>query len=701
MAIRQTISYIKNSIWVKIIDTLPAVMSMSSQNITLTKVALPASVRSMSRFLLLFIIIFLQFPTNQQLSAATLREQRQQYLDAKKALKAGKLKTFTTLSEKLKTYPLYPYLRYNYLRTRLHKIDDAEIKDFIRSYPDFISTGSLRTSWLKHLLKQKKWQTFLDNYTPQKDLKLRCQQLQARINTDNHIYLLEDTRTLWLSGKSLPPQCDSAFKQLYKSQLMTNELVWQRIQLAMEGGNTGLANYLNKRLDKNYKNWGRRWATIHHNPSTATKSPKYPDTAIAREILLYGIKRLARQDITRSLSHWQTLQDSYNFTPVEIDDVNLVITIRAAKSKHPKAAELLDNLNPFLDSSEIFHWRLRTALKNRNWQQLYRWTKDKPPEIESIKYRWIYWRGRALEEIGDIEKANESYASIANQRDYYGFLAADRIGAEYKMNHYPLPEDIESKKKVAHMPGIRRARELFTLYGDYTARREWQHALRSMTNYQKQMAARLAVEWGWHDRAIFAMGAANAYDDLELRFPITYRNEIERYANERNLNASWIFALMRSESAFMEKVKSPAGALGLMQIMPATGKLIAKRIGLKKFRTSDLLIAKKNIMLGTAYMKEMQNKFNGSYILATAAYNAGPGRSVKWSPKKGCKEPDIWVEQIPFNETRAYVKRVIFYASIYDWRLGQEVMSLKQRMNTIYPYNSKASKKLSNLVCSN
>ena len=676
-------------------------MKLSYQNIIFTKAMLSVSRPDVIRIFLTLIIIISPLTVSQQTSAATLKEQRQQYLDAKKALKAGKIKTFTTLSENLKSYPLYAYLRYNYLRPRLHKTDDAEIKDFIHSYPDFISIGSLKTSWLKQLFKQRKWQTFLDNYTPQKGLKLRCQQLQARINTSNYTYLLEDTRTLWLTGKSLPPQCDTAFARLYKSELMTNELVWERIQLAMESANTGLVNYLSKRLDKDYKYWAKQWVAMHHNPSVGTKNPQYPDTAIAREILLYGIKRLARQNISRSLSNWQTLQDNYNFIPVEIDDVNLVITVRAAKNKHPKAAELLDKLNPMLDSDEIFHWRLRTALKNKDWQRLYRWTKNEPPEIGSVKYRWIYWRARALEKIGDIEKANESYASIADQRDYYGFLAADRIGAEYKMNHYPLPEDLEAKNKIAHMPSIRRARELFVLYGDYRARREWQHALRSMTNYQKQIAAQLASEWDWYDRAIFTMAAAHAYDDLELRFPITYRDDIEKYATKRNMDSAWIFALMRSESAFMEKVKSPAGALGLMQIMPATGRLTARKIGMKKFRTSDLLVAKKNIAIGTAYMKQMQDKFNGSHILATAAYNAGPGRSVKWSPKKGCKEPDIWVEQIPFNETRAYVKRVIFYASIYDWRLGQQIIPLKQRMKAIYPYNSKTSSKTSTMLCSN
>ncbi len=675
-------------------------MSFPPQNNFLSKGMLPVSRAAMVWSLLSLIIIFSLLPVSLQVSAATIGEQRQQYLDAQKALKAGKIKTFATLAEKLKTYPLYPYLRYNYLRPRLHKIDNTEIRDFITSYPEFISTDSLKTSWLKQLAKQGKWQIFLDNYTPQKDLKLRCQQLQGRINTNNYTYLLEDTRTLWLTGKSLPPQCNKAFERLYKSDLMTNELVWERIRLAMDNGKTGLVNYLRKHLDKDYKTWAKRWVAIHHNPSVGTKNPQYPDTAIAREILLYGIKRLTGQNINRSLINWKTLQDNYNFTPAEIDRVDLVITVRAAKNKHPKAAELLDNLNPALDSDEIFHWRLRTALKNQNWQRLYQWTKGEPPEIASVKYRWIYWRGRALEQIGEFEKAQASYASIADQRDYYGFLAADRIGSEYQMHHFPLPEDIEAKNKIAHMPSIRRARELFILYGDYRARREWQYALRSMTNYQKQIAARLASEWGWYDRAIFTMAAAHAYDDLELRFPITYRDDIEKYAKKRNLDIGWIFALMRSESAFMEKVRSPAGALGLMQIMPATGRLTARKIGLKKFRTSDLLIGKKNIMIGTAYMKEMLDKFNGNRILATASYNAGPGRSVKWSPRKDCKEPDIWVEQIPFNETRAYVKRVMFYASIYDWRLNQQITPLKQRMTAIYPYNPKAAVKPFTMSCS-
>lgn len=657
-------------------------------NTTLLLIFLPARKITRVYYAILSAIVIGFFVVGHEVTAATLEQQRQQYLDAKHALKSGKIKKFQALAEKLKTYPLYPYLRYNYLNKRLHKVSHEEIRDFINTYPDFISINSLRAKWLSQLVRQREWQIFLDNYVPQKSEKLRCQQLQARIAVNNPIYFLEDTRTLWLSGKSLPPQCDGAFKQLYKSDLMTDELVWQRIELAMQNNNTRLANYLGRYLSKDQHIWLQRWLEMHRLPLSESKRMKYPDIAITRKILMHGIKRLAKKNIDQTLKYWKIFQGKYSFIPVAIDDIDFFIAVHAAKKNHPKATILLDQINPLLSDETVFHWRLKTALKNEDWQKLYQWTKNAPPDMEAIKYRWIYWRGRALEEIGDIEKARMAYGLIAGERDYYGFLAADRIAAEYQMNHYALPEDIESKIRVARLPAVQRARELLILYGDYRARHEWQHALSTMTNYQKQIAAVLASEWGWHDRAIFAIADAKAFDSLLLRFPLLYQDEIKKYAAKRNIDMSWVFALMRSESAFIENVSSSAGALGLMQVMPATGRAVARRIGIKKFRSQDLLAAKRNIQIGTAYMQEMLAKFNGNHVLATAAYNAGPERSIKWSPMKGCHKADIWTEMIPFNETRTYVKRVIFYARIYDWRLNRKGISMAERMPTIHPYNA-------------
>ena len=310
--------------------------------------------------------------------------------------------------------------------------------------------------------------------------------------------------------------------------------------------------------------------------------------------------------------------------------------------------------------------------------------------------RWRYWHARALEETGEPAKAKEIYTELAKERDYYGFLAADKINVAYDMNHHPLPENLEEFNRIESLPAIKRAYEFFKLNMKYPGRREWHHALNNMTSYQMQMAAAVVTQWGWHNRAIFTMGRAKAYDNLELRFPILFDELLNKYAKKRNIDPSWMYGLVRAESAFIEDVRSPAGALGLMQVMPKTGKDTAKRIGLKGFKTSKLKQAETNIPIGSAYMKQMLDRFNGNMILATAAYNAGPHRVSKWLPKKGCEQPDIWVEHIPFNETRKYVRRVLTYANIYDWRLQTGIKPLKERMPLV---TSNKNNLAANLSC--
>jgi len=619
--------------------------------------------------------------------SATIEEQRKQYQDAKKALRVGKITQFLQLSEALRDYPLYPYLRYNYLQPRLHKLKPEETAEFLNQFTDFPLAESLRTKWLKHLARTQQWQTYLDNYTPQEDTSLQCNQLLARIKTNNSILLLEDIRSVWLSGVSLPSECDPAFKRLYQSDLMTNELVWQRIQLAMERSNTGLANYLGKYLDGYYKQWVSSWIKVYNNPAKYTRDPSFEDTALARQVLIHGISRLTRININKAIDYWEVIQKRYSFTPGERADTDKIIAIRAARKNHPRSVELMDKINPFNVDDEVFQWRLVTALENGDWHKLFLWT-DGVPAFEDLKYRWFYWHARALENTGEQEKAKRIYASIANKRDYYGFLASDRLGINYSMEFKPLPNDDEEKQKIGNLPAIKRAEELRAIKETYSARREWNYALHLMTSYQKEIAARLAADKGWHDVAIVSLGSAHSYDDLEVRFPLPYESLISENASKRQLDTAWMYALVRSESAFIEDVKSPAGALGLMQVMPQTGRETAKIMGLKNFKTENLLVAEKNVPIGSTYLKQMLDKFGGNMVLATAAYNAGPHRVKSWLPRAGCTDADIWVELIPFNETRTYVRRVMFFASIYDWRLRKEVMPLRQRMVAVTPDNN-------------
>jgi soluble lytic murein transglycosylase len=613
-----------------------------------------------------------------------LLEQRKQYIAAKKALNAGQLTLFKKTAAGLKDYPLYPYLRYDYLKRRLWKIKSPEIVDFLKRYDDLPRANDLRKSWLTLLAKRGHWQRYVDNYTPQKDKTLQCYQLMARIKTKNDAYLLEDIRTTWLAGESLPAQCDTAFALLYKSELMTDELVWQRIRLAMENSQTGLASYLSQRLGNEMRVWAERWIAMHKNPSSGTSKVKYDDTPVAREILLHGMHRLARQNIDRALSRWSMLKSKYTFTTDEIDKIDRQLTTRAARKKHKLAKQLLDNIAISEVDEEILHLRLRTALEDHDWTTLLKWTEGKSAE-EDIRLRWSYWRARALEETGDVTAANEIFESLSKERDYYGFLAADKINAPYQMNYHPLPEDLEEWQQLSSMPAITRARELYLLGSYYSARREWHHSLKLLTSYQTQIAASIAANWGWHDRAIITLAKAEIYDDLVTRFPLPFNMTIEKFAKMRNLDLGWLYALIRAESAFIEDVRSPAGALGLMQVMPATGRATAKNIGLKNYNTKQLLESSKNVRIGSAYLKQMHDSFNNNKVLATAAYNAGPANVKRWLPKKQCEQADIWIEKIPFTETRKYVRRILYFASVYDWRLKREITPIQQRVSLVQP----------------
>lgn len=637
-------------------------------------------VNSIAKYFLISVLLLLTLAAQ----ADSLEEQRKQYRKAREALSAGNITLFKKITASIQDYPLYPYLLYNYLRPRLWQAKGKEVGAFLKYFGDLPMAEDVRATWLKILAQRGRWQDFMDFYAPQDDETLRCYHLQARIKTHNEAYLLEDARTLWLAGKSQPPQCDPAFEKLAASDFMTDELVWQRIKLAMANGETSLAKYLSRRLNKTDQEWTDRWIAVHHNPARWTGNPKFEDTPIAREILVHGIKRLARIDTSAAVNHWESWNGDYSFTPDENNEINKTLAAWAVINKHKRAKELMDNIDNSLIDEKMFHWRLRNALENNDWSSLVKWTEGTPPD-ETIRLRWLYWRARALELNGRMPDAEEIYRTISGERDYYGFLAADRVGIPYNMNHISLPEDLETWNEISGLPAIVRARELYLLGSDYAARREWHHALNNMTSYQMQIASAIAANWGWHDRVILTLGKAGSYDDLILRFPIPFEEPLRKYADMRQLDLGWTYALTRAESAFMADARSPAGALGLMQVMPDTGRQTAKAIGFRTFDVRYLLEADKNITIGSAYLKQMYDRFNGNLVLATAAYNAGPGNVSRWLPKSECVEPDIWIEKIPFEETRKYVSRILFYAAVYDWRLQQDIIPVRQRMTAVQP----------------
>jgi soluble lytic murein transglycosylase len=651
----------------------------------------PILYRHMSSILGLLIVISIQTVCAQQ----TIDDQRKRYLQAQKSLSAGQLTTFKKLTGSLIDYPLYPYLIHDYIRPRLSSIDDEDIINFLKQYNDLPITNDLRKRWLRVLARKGRWQTFLDNYTTQSDTVLKCYQLQARIKTNTNSYLLEDTRSVWLAGESQPDECDPAFALLYKSDLMTSELIWERVRLAMQKSKIPLAKYLSNRLDTSDQKLVDKWIYTYKNPARGTNNFDLEDTPLAREILSQAMGRLAAADIDTALSRWEKLNTTYSFSKEQIRKIDRSLAVRAVIGKHNKSKELLDTIDNNNVDEDIFHWRLRDALENNDWPALVRWTEGTPPD-ESIRLRWQYWRARALEMTGDKLAADKLYNTLALERDYYGFMAADRINLDYSIGHQSLPEDMETWHAVSDRAGVKRAHELHALGNKYFARREWNFIVKKLTSYELQVAAMISSNWGWHDQTILTLGKAKSYDDLILRFPIVFEDTMKKYSTMRNLDLGWMYALTRAESAFMTDARSPSGALGLMQVMPATGKETAKMINFKSFQNSYLLEPDKNITIGSAYLKRVYDRYN-SIILATASYNAGPNAVARWIPKDECMEADIWIEKIPYIETRKYVARIMFYATLYDWRINNEVTRISKRMSNV---SSKNSSNVANLSCS-
>ncbi|MEM7541518.1 MAG: transglycosylase SLT domain-containing protein [Pseudomonadota bacterium] len=609
---------------------------------------------------------------------------------ALEAQRAGRHEEAKKLVAGHEAHPLYPYYLYFDIRRRLHRLPEAEVSQFLTGYDESYLADKLRIEWLKRLATRQRWNSYLTYYRPQSDVTMRCLQIKARIREGHSEGVVADAKALWLVGKSQPEECDPAFEALYASVELTNDLVWQRIWLAANNGKFSLAQYLAKKLST--PQWRHRATLLtraHHNPQALLKAK---DTDLndpqVREILTYAIKRLTRVNVNQAIKQWPTLRRELPLDERQSAEVKRAIAVRAAAKDHDQSISLL-NAVPYSHVDEkVERYRLRDGIAKRAWQSLIDWTRH-DPQSDVSKLRWRYWRAHALKELGRGEQAELILEELAAQRDYYGFVAADMLGKDYDFNFVPIAATDAEIAEVSAIPGMRRAGELYQLDMKFWARREWQHEVKKMSQREQEIAAALAAQWGWYDRAIFALGSAQSYDDLELRFPLMYVDQVLNFATARKLKPARMLAIIRSESAFIPDVRSPAGALGLMQLMPATAREMANQTGIKLPSAKTLYQPAKNIALGSAYLAQMLRRFNDNFAMAAAAYNAGPHRVRQWRSRKACIPLKLWVDTIPFTETRRYVRRAFFYTAVYQWRLGEDIDRLVDQFSPIPPRGKK------------
>ncbi|MDM8565475.1 transglycosylase SLT domain-containing protein [Candidatus Halobeggiatoa sp. HSG11] len=624
----------------------------------------------MKKFYLLF--LFTTLMTSYCSLASDLTSERWQFKQALDALNNKDMETFQQLSNELRNYPLYYYLRYKELKSNLKHVSASEIQTFLHRYKYSYFADKLRKDWLFQLVKQGDWNSFLKLYTPTKSVKLQCHNIHAQLATGNRINV-KIAKKLWLVDHSQPKACDFVFDYLYQNSLISEADIWQRIELAAKKNRFKLVNSIAKRLAS--KTWVQLWNKMHKKPDRTLNNFAESDSYIARKIILHGIRRLAKKQFTKANKHWRLLQSKYAFSATQIGELQRDLAIASAK-QDPMALTLLTAINKQYLNEKASITRIKLAMKQQNWIALADFITELPAKQQQT-LQWRYWLARALEKTNKRNQARQIYIKLAQERDYYGFLAADRMGTEHKMQHKSILLTQSQQDKLMQNPSIARAYEFYRLSqiaGDNwltTARQEWNYAVNLLTKNAKATAAALANRWGWHHQAIITVAQAGHYDDLNIRFPLLFYPQIKTGAEEQNVDLAWAYGIIRQESAFKTTALSRSGALGLMQLMPATGRQVARQIGIKLKNKQNILDINVNVSLGTAYLRQLLDKFDGNYMLATAGYNAGPNRAKRWAKENGCIPADIWVELIPFRETRKYVSRVLFYTSIFENRLGK------------------------------
>jgi len=618
-------------------------------------------------------------------ASTSLESQRDLFKQARTAVRKGSITQYRKLRKQLDNYPLRGYLDYEYLKRQLYKPRIKDYQQFFETNKDSPIADRLRRKWLTILAKQGRWKLFLEFYKDMNSTRLDCSRALALQNIGDTAEAKLAAEKLWLTGKSQPRGCDSVFKNWRARGEATPELIWQRIRLAMHKRKPNLAKYLAKFLGPSERKWVERWRQMYRRPAKMLGHPHFKkDTPLVREIVLHGVERLARINASEAAKRWKDIKPRYQFNNKEIGKVERRIGLSAATQGLPEALTLIQQVDPKWMDETIQSWQVRSALQTKNWNAVLQSVDSLPPEQQQ-KDNWQYWRARALQKLGFEKQAITIYGQLSKSFSYQGLLAADKIGVKYELDGTRLSSSKEEIEAIRNIPGIARAEELYKIGRTVDARREWQFTIAKLPPRKLQIAAVLASRLGWHDRAVFTIGRTDTLDDLKLRYPIVYRKKVLRHAQRNKIAPAWVYGVLRQESAYMTDARSHAGALGLMQLMPRTARYEARKLRIRLKNRHEILNVDKNIRLGTAHLRRVLDINKGRHVLATAAYNAGAQRVKSWLPKSKTMPADIWIETIPFNETRKYVKRVMSTMAVFEKHLDQPVTPLQKRFEDIQP----------------
>jgi len=607
----------------------------------------------------------------------------ERFLAARDAFRLGDRAKFDRIVPELKGHDLEAYVEYWRILAELRDADPTAIRAFLAANEKSYVAERLRSDWLKQLGMKRQWAEFDAEYPllGQPDQELVCYALQSR-RARGDAGMLDDALPLWLTLLEPPESCYPVLEALIYDKRVLADDVWARIRRQFEANKLAAARYSMNYLPPSQTPDMKLAETVADKPLPWLL--KLPASAAGsrmnRELAALAIGRIARNDPSVAADQLGKIESRLQAS--EKGWAWSQIGWQAAQRHMPEALGWYRQAGTAPLSDEVAQWKVRAALRAQDWATV-RSTIEKMPPALAEQPAWTYWLGRAYRAGGRLEEANALFLKIAGAPNFYGNLADDELGRPI-LAPKALPPTREELAQAAANPGVQRALALFRLNLRFEGSKEWGWALRSMNDRELLTASELAQRAGIYDRAIAAADRTKSEHDYSLRYLAPFSDQVRPAAKSQALDDAWVYGLMRQESRFITNAKSTVGASGLMQLMPATAKWVAKKIGLKDYNHGQVNDTDTNVLLGTTYMRLVLESLDNHPVLASAAYNAGPGRARKWRadiPLEGA----IYAETIPFSETRDYVKKVMSNSVYYSALFDGTPQSLKKRLGTIAP----------------
>ncbi|AQV92503.1 lytic transglycosylase [Cupriavidus necator] len=586
----------------------------------------------------------------------------------REAARKNDVERANAISATLVDYPVPSYVEYFRIKPQLFdasglaRIDapDDQVRAFLQRYKGDAIADRMRNDWLLVLGKKRDWANFDVEY-PQfalkDDTQVECYALLSRALKGQNV--AADARNALSDPRYYGEGCVDLIGYLAQSQqIQPSDVVFQA-RLALE---------------QNYLTLAGKIAAL------------LPDARVDGDTLATVVK-MARNDPSQAVAYLSTAQGALSRD--EQGAAWGVIGQFAAKKLLPEAAGYYRRQmdlggNQWL-SDDTQEWRVRAALRQGDWKQVRQAVELMRPELRAKDPAWIYWYGRALKVEGRDTEAQQNFQQIAGQFNFYGQLASEELGNRITLPARTTVSDAEAMA-MRSRPGFQRAQKFYAMNLRFEGNREWNWELRNMSDRELLAAAEYARRLELLDRTVNSADRTRNEHDFTLRFLMPYRDIMQRATDDVGLDMAWVYGLIRQESRFLMNARSSAGAHGLMQVMPATARYVARKIGMADFSPSMMGDPNINILLGTNYLSMVLTDLDSSWTLASAAYNAGPGRPKAWrSTLSRPVEGAIFAETIPFNETRGYVKNVLSNATYYAALVSGRPQSLKSRLGMVAP----------------